>query len=108
DGPALAGADAVPPVVAADEIAAGVADEAQPQGFQGLDNVEAEAIAIRARVARLEQAAVDAPAQVLDESAEDPPVDRPHVVVQVQVKGCAPHRPNHTAHAATAAPCARV
>ena len=71
-GPLLPGTHTVLPVEAGDEIAAGVAHQGHPQLFDHFDHVLAEALLIRLRVARLIDAAVNRPAQMLNEGAIEP------------------------------------
>ena len=67
-------ADAVLPVVAGDEVAARVADDRRPELANELEHVAAEALLGRRRMLRLEEPAIDAPAEVLDEGPEEPGV----------------------------------
>ena len=76
-------ADAVPPAVAGHEVAARVADVGVAQSPGRLEHVRAQAVGVRQRRARLVDAAVDAPAQVLDEAAEDVAVDVPDALVEI-------------------------
>src|SRR5690606_40670565 len=68
--------DRVLPPEARDEVAAGVADGRRPELAHQIDHIQAEAVLVRGRVARLVDAVVDASAEVLDERAEDATVDR--------------------------------
>ena len=70
-------ADAVLPAVARDEVAAGVAHDRRAELADQLEHVGAEAVLVGGGVRRLVDAGVDAAAHVLDERAEQPPVERP-------------------------------
>ena len=74
-GPVGLGPHAVAPVVSRDEVAAGVAHDGHPEGADLLQDVAAEAIGVGELGARLVDAAVDRPAQVLEERAEEPAVE---------------------------------
>src|SRR5262249_54028080 len=67
-------ADAVEPVVPADEVAAGPPEHRHAKGAHRLQDVLAEAARVAERRALLEDPAVDAAAEMLDEVAVDPPV----------------------------------
>ncbi|PYM27074.1 MAG: hypothetical protein DMD80_16620 [Candidatus Rokuibacteriota bacterium] len=67
--------DAVEPVVAAHEVAAGPAEDRDAQGSRGIEHVAPEAAGVGERGTLVVHAAVDAAPQVLDELAEDPAVD---------------------------------
>src|SRR6185312_6519267 len=69
-------ADPVGPVVVADEVAARPAQHAEAQFAEQAEHVLAEAALVRQRRVLRVQAAVDAPAQVLDEAAEHLRIDR--------------------------------
>ena len=69
-------ADAVLPPVAGDEVAARVAHQGGAELPHELDDVAAEARLVGGRVVRLVDPGVDATPHVLDEGAEQPPVDR--------------------------------
>src|SRR3989475_9901485 len=71
----VSGPDAVEPVVAAHEVAAGPAEDRDAQGSRGVEHVAPEAAGVGERGTLVVDAAVDAPPQVLDELAEDPAVD---------------------------------
>ena len=75
DRPLVARADAILPVVAGGEVAARPAQERHAEPLRGLHDVLAEAVRIRERAAFLEDAAVDAAAEVLGEVAEHVRVD---------------------------------
>ena len=77
DGPLRARADPVLPVVAGDEVPAGVADGGDAELADEREDVAAEAVVVRRRMARLVDPGVDAAAEVLDEAAEDAIVDGP-------------------------------
>src|SRR5262249_2888341 len=66
---------AVQPVVAADEVAAPPSQDRDARRANSLQHVESEAAGVAQRRALLEDAAVDAAAEVLDEVAEDAAVD---------------------------------
>src|SRR5262245_61012956 len=67
-------ADPIEPVVPADEVPAGPAQHRNPQGADRVQHVPPEAARVAERRALVEDSAVDAPAEVLDEVAVDPPV----------------------------------
>ncbi len=75
-GPLLERADAVLPVVAGDEVAAGIAHHRGAELAHQRQHVLAEPLRVGGRVAGLEDAAVDAAAEVLDEGAEQAAVGR--------------------------------
>ncbi len=66
----IAGADAVSPVVAGDEVAAGVAHHRHAELAHQLQHVTTEAFGGRRRMPRLVDASVHAAAEVFDERAE--------------------------------------
>ena len=68
-GARLARADAVAPVVAGEEVAAGVAHERHAQLANELEHVAAEALVVGRRVPGLVEARVDRAAEVFDEGA---------------------------------------
>ena len=72
--PVAGRADAVGPVVPAHEVAARPAEHRHAERADRLQHVPPEAARIAERRALLEDAAVDAAAEVLDEVAEDPPI----------------------------------
>ena len=63
-------ADAVLPVVAGDEVAAGIAHDGRRQLAHQRQHVAAEALGVGGGMAGLEDAAIDAAAEMLDEGAE--------------------------------------
>ena len=77
-------ADAVAPVIAGDEVAAGVAHDGHIQLPHQLHDVLAEALFVRRGVAGLIDAAVDGAAEVLDEGAVDSLVHLAHAEVAVE------------------------
>ena len=64
------GADAVLPIVAGDEVAAGIAHDGRRELAHQLEHVLAEALGVGGRMAGLEDAAIHAAAEMLDEGAE--------------------------------------
>ena len=66
------GPDAVLPVVGGDEVAARIADEAHAHLTHELEHVAAEAVGVGGRMAGLVDPAIDRPAHVFDERAEQP------------------------------------
>ena len=70
-GALRARADAVAPVVAGEEVAAGVAHERDAQLAHEVEHVAAEALLVRGRVAGLVEARVDGASEVFDEGAEE-------------------------------------
>jgi hypothetical protein len=68
--------DAILPVVVGDEVAAGVADRSDTQLTNQFEHVGTEPVLVGARVVRLVDTGVDAAAHVLDERAEQAPVQR--------------------------------
>ena len=76
--------DAVLPVVAGDEIAARIAHDGGRELAHHREHVLAEALLVGLRMAGLEDAAIDAAAEMLDEGAEQPPVGRADHVVAVE------------------------
>src|SRR5262249_19120376 len=70
-GALFAPAHAVQPVVAADEVAPRPAEDGHPQRPDGVEHVAPEAPGVGQRRALVEDAAVDAAPEVLDEVAED-------------------------------------
>jgi hypothetical protein len=63
-------ADTVFPIVARHEVAAGIAHDRGAKLADQRHDILAEAFAVGSRVARFEYAAINTPAQVLDESAK--------------------------------------
>ena len=76
--------DPVDPVVVADEVAARPAQQRHLQAARAVQDVGAEAVLVAQRRARLEDPAVDAPPEVLDEPAEDAPIDRAERAVEFE------------------------
>ena len=70
-GPPVAGADAILPVVAGDEVPARIADRRHPESSGQIDDVVTPAVGVSGGMPGLEDAAVDGPAHVLDERPED-------------------------------------
>ena len=68
-------ADAILPVVAGEEIAAGIADDRDAELFGQVGDVLAEPLRVGGGMARLEDAGVDAPTHMLDERAKQAAVD---------------------------------
>ena len=68
--PLLHRADAVLPVVAGDKIAAGIAHDGRRQLADQSQHVAAETTLVRGGMAGLEDAAIDAAAEMFDEGAE--------------------------------------
>ena len=71
NGALRARADAVAPVVAGEEVAAGVADERHAELAHEVEHVAAEALLVRLRVAGLVDSGVDGATEVLDEGTEE-------------------------------------
>ncbi len=86
-GPVFLGADAVFPVVARNEVAAGIPDGGDRKLLHHRDDVLAEALRVRLRVAGLVDAAVHRAAQVLDERSEDALVHLGDLVLFVDPDG---------------------
>ena len=82
---------AVPPVVAGDEIAAGIADEGHAQLAHQFQHVPAKPHLVRGRMPRLVDAAVDRPAQMLDERAVEPGIDLADAKILVDDDACRRH-----------------
>ena len=89
--PLFPGADAVLPVEAGDEIAAGIAYDRYAQALHKLDHIPAETKAVRQRMLRLINAAVDRAAKMLDKRAVQSGVDRADRVVPIQNQFCPFH-----------------
>jgi hypothetical protein len=70
-------------MVAADEIAAGPAQDGYAQRPHRVEHVAPEPSLVAERRSLLEDAAVDAAADVLDEVSKDPPVHRADRPIQV-------------------------
>ena len=69
-GALLDRADAVLPIVAGDEVAAGIAHDRRAELLDEGEHVAAEALRVGGRMAGLVDAAIDATAEMLDEGAE--------------------------------------
>ena len=82
--PALARSDPVLPVVARDEVAAGIAHDRRRQLVHQRQHVAAEPALVRLGMPGLEDAPVDAAPEVLDERAEQPAVGGADDVVAVE------------------------
>ena len=76
DGAVLTRPDAVLPAVAGDEVAARVAHHRDAELLGQLEDVAAEPVLVGGRVVGLEDPGVHTAAQVLDERAEQPALDR--------------------------------
>ena len=87
----IPGADAVLPPVARDEVATWVAHQGDTELVDQLRHVAAEAVRVRARMGRLVDAGVDAPAHVLNEAPEEPAVERPAGSSGVERDPCRAH-----------------
>ncbi len=72
------------PAVGGDEVAARVAHHGHAEFGDQRQHVGAQSGVVGGRVSRLEQSGVDAPAEVLDERAEQPGVDLPDGEVRVE------------------------
>lgn len=72
------GAHTVIPAIAGDEIAAGVADGARAKLPDQFDHLLTEAVLVGSGRAGFINSVIDAPAQVLNERTEDPPVQGCH------------------------------
>ena len=79
--------DPVLPAVAGDEVAAGVAQHGGAQLADQVQHVGAVATLVGVAMPRLEEPGVHAPAQVLDERAEEPGVDRTDAERRVEGDG---------------------
>ena len=93
----VAGADAVAPAVAGDEVAAGIADDGHALAPQRVEHVEAQALVIGLRRAGVVNAAVDAAVHVLGEAAEDVAVDGPGCAQGVEPDVVHPFNPEKAA-----------
>jgi hypothetical protein len=87
----LAGSDAVLPAIARDEVATGIPDGRDAELLDELDHVGAEAVLVGSRVRRFMDAVVYAAAQVLDERAEQAPIDDSDLEVRIDGEVCADH-----------------
>ena len=76
--------DAVLPLVAGDEAAAGVADERDAQLAHLRQQIAAEPEVVGGGVVRLVDSAVDAAADVLDQAAPQPGIDLPDAVGRIE------------------------
>ena len=85
--PLLFRSDAIGPVVAADEVAAGPAQDRHPQVAGGLQDILAEPVLVAQRRTFLIDAAVDTASQVLDEVAIDVAVHLADAAVEVDLDG---------------------
>ena len=85
----LAGAHAVLPAVARDEVAARVAHDAHPQVAGQVEDVLPEALGVGRGVVGLVDAGVDAPSHVLDERPEQAAVHVPDGERRVEAERCA-------------------
>jgi hypothetical protein len=74
-GPGFHRADAVLPSIAGHEITARIPNKRDAELVHQLEHVAPEAVLVGKRMVGLVDAAVDAPAQVLDERPEHSPVD---------------------------------
>src|SRR5712691_786288 len=77
------GPNAVEPVIAADEVAPGPAEHGHPEGTDRLQHVAAVAALVAQGRSLLEDAAVDAAAEMLDEVSKDAAVHAAHATIQV-------------------------
>ena len=93
----VAGADAVAPAVAGDEVAAGIADDGHALAAQRVKHVEAQALVVGLRRAGVVNAAVDAAVHVLGEAAEDVAVDGPGCAQGVEPDVVHPFNPEKAA-----------
>ncbi|MNI60554.1 hypothetical protein D3C73_1157790 [compost metagenome] len=89
--PVFAGTDAVFPIVARDEVAAGVPDDSGAQFLDELQDVLAEAVLVSFGVAGLVDAGVDTAAHVLHEGAEQAAGYLANGEVAVEGDACAGH-----------------
>ena len=83
--------DAIFPIVAGDEITAGIAHDRGAKLAHELNDVAAETARIRAGVPRLEDPAIDAAAEMLDKGAEQAAVDGADLEIPVQYDFGAQH-----------------
>src|SRR5205823_4670344 len=79
----IARTDAVDPVIAADEIAARPAQHRHVESARGIQHVGTKAALVRKRRTFVEDAAVNAPPEVLDELAEDASVEATYLAIDV-------------------------
>ena len=73
--PFLDRSDAVFPSVRGDEVSAGILDDRGSKLFDEVEHVAAKASLVGGGVARLVDSAIDAAPQMLDEGAEQTPID---------------------------------
>jgi hypothetical protein len=71
-------------VVAADEVAARPAQQGHPERSERVEDVAPEAALVGERRAFVEDAAVDAAPEMLDEAAEDAAVDAATLPIEVE------------------------
>jgi hypothetical protein len=90
-GPVFARADSVFPVVARDEVAAGVPDDGGAEFLDQLEDILAEAVLVRFGVPGLVDSGVDAAAHVLHEGAEEAAGYFSNREVAVEGDACAGH-----------------
>jgi len=90
-GAVFPGTDAVLPVVAGDEVAAGVADDGGTELLDELEHILAEAVLVGLGVTGLVDPGVDAAAHVLNERAEEAAGYFPDGEVAVEGDPCAGH-----------------
>ena len=96
--PLVPGADAIEPVIAADEVAARPAQDGDAQRAHGVEDVGTKAARVGERGAFVVDPAVDAAAEVLDELAEDAAIDGADAPLEVDADA---------RHAAESAGCRR-
>src|SRR5438094_688439 len=96
--PLVPGADAIEPVIAADEVAARPAQDGDAQRAHGIEDVGTKAARVGERGAFVVDPAVDAAAEVLDELAEDAAIDGADAPLEVDADA---------RHAAESAGCRR-
>ncbi|MDI2022050.1 hypothetical protein PJL18_02579 [Paenarthrobacter nicotinovorans] len=90
-GPVFPWTDPVFPVVAGDEVAAGVSDNGGAEFLDELEDVLAEAVLVSLRVPGFVNPGVDAAAHVLHEGAEEPAGYLPDGEVAIEGDACAGH-----------------
>src|SRR5262249_58489900 len=81
--PRVLGPHAVEPVVPAGEVAPRPAQDGNAQRPSRLEDIAPEALAVAQRRALIIDATVDAASEVLDELAEDAPVDRAELAREI-------------------------
>src|SRR3954471_22768631 len=91
-GALLDGSDAVFPTVAGHEVAAWIADDADPELTHEVEDVTSESVLVCERVSGFVQTGVDTPAHVLHEAAEDATVDRCNGEARFEHEGGGEHR----------------